>query len=362
MAEEQGTESNLENVAEASEAPPSLRDTITSAMDEVETQETAPPASETEGAAQEAKQGLERGEDGKFKPAAKEATPATEQPATETPATEQPKVVRAPGSWRPALREKFGKLDPDVQQEIMKREREIATGFNEVSEVKKFRDNFLQTMNQYQNVINAEGGRPLETVHNLMKTANVLYAGTPIQKAQTVAAIIRNFGIDIEALDQELSGQGGQGGQGRTAQPDLSQLIQQQVQTALAPLLQQQQVRGHQQEQEAMTELQNFLDDPKNEFAYDVKDTMADLMELAAKRGEKLDLHTAYSRAILAHNDIAEVVARRKVSQQAESVAETAKAAKRKAVSITGAPARSLPSANNLRATIEAAMDQHSEA
>lgn len=341
---------------------PSLRDTISQAMDQAE-ESTEEIGSETEGAKQEAKQGLERDAEGKLKPkdeAQKDEEGKDEEGKNETaeakPKDEQPRPVRAPGTWRPALREKFAKLDPDVQQEILKREREIHQGFNEVGEVKKFRDHFLGTVNQYSNVINAEGGRPLETIHNLLKTANVLYAGTPIQKAQTVAAIIKNFGIDITTLDEELSGMAQGQPRPQTAQPDIATLVQQQIQAALAPMVQQ---RDQQVTQSAQEELDEFASNPENEFFEDVKETMADILEAATARGTKMDLQTAYRRAILAHNDIADVVARRQLSKQTTGLNSQAQAKKKKSVSLSGAPDRPVVGGENLRETIIAAMEQH---
>lgn len=353
--------------------PLSMADTIAAAMDAAEETEkpdteAAKPEdsgekpegqeSETEGAKQEGKAGLKRDKDGKI--VAKDDTKSKETEGKPEETEGKPeRPVRAPGSWKAATREKFAKLDPDVQQEIMRREREISQGFNEVSEVKKFREHFMGSVNQYAHVINAEGGRPLETIHNLLQTANVLYTGTPIQKAMTVASIIKNFGISLETLDDVLAGNGGEEGRGQAQSPDIAAVIQAELAKALGPVMQRHKAQEQQTLQATQEELQNFLDDPANEFAYDVKDTMADILEAAANRGQKMDLQTAYSRAILAHNDIAEVVARRKTQEQVTKSSAAAAAAKKKSVSITGAPEKAVPGSGTMRDTIVAAMEQH---
>lgn len=359
------SESKLGEVAEAAE-PLSMADSVAAAFDAVEEKEkpvlaegteTSPDTtSETDGAKQEAKSGLVRDKEGKI--VAKEEKPESAEEKPEgTEEKSAAKVVRAPGSWKPATREKFAKLDPDVQQEIIRREREISQGFNDVSEVKKFREHFMGSVNQYAHVINAEGGKPLETIHNLLQTANVLYTGTPVQKAHTVAAIIKNFGISLETLDDVLSGQGGNAT--ASQQPDISSIIQAELTKALGPLTQRQQAQEQQVAQDTQQEIQDFMDDPANEFSYDVRETMADLLEASAKRNQKMDLPTAYSRAILAHNDIAEVVARRKTQESVTKSAATAAAAKKKSVSISGAPEKVVPGSGNMRDTILAAMEQH---
>jgi len=337
----------------------SLRETIEASIASAEEADAGEGQvkSETEGAKQEAKQGLERDDTGKFQPK-EDAKPVVE---VEKPVIEEaPAAIKAPTSWRPAAREKFAKLELDVQQEIIKREQEMSRGFNEVTDIRKFRDHFLGSVNQYANVINAEGGKPLETVDNLLKTANVLYSGSQLQKAQTVAAIIKNFGIDITALDEALVA-GGSGAAQHTQAPDMQQQIQQQIQQALAPLLRGQRDAEERTSQDAATELEAFMADPKNEFAADVAETMADLLEVSANRGQKMNLSTAYSRAILAHNDIADVVARRETQARAASASVKAVAAKKKAVSISGAPVKSLPSEDgSLRQDILNAIDANS--
>ncbi|MCJ7432755.1 MAG: hypothetical protein MUO77_04640 [Anaerolineales bacterium] len=292
---------------EIDQEAPSLRDSIVAATDQAEStadlepkvlvpadktaaelEITEEPKSETKGAKDEEKQGLQRDGKGKFQKGTKEELPPQDE------ATQLPKS-RAPSSWRPALREKWAALPAEVQQEVLKREREIGQGFNEVGEVKKFRDSFLQTINPYQNIFQAEGNQPLKTINDLLQTASVLYNGGAMQKAQTVAQMIRSFGIDLQILDGILSGQPQQAGATGGTSPgmnngsDISRLVQMAVQSALQPMLQGQQEAAKREEQDALSVIDTFATDAKNEFFDDVKDDMADLLELAAKRGQKMD-------------------------------------------------------------------------
>ena len=379
----------------------SLRDTLEASIASQETddgtQETAAPAdgavarstpapdkqpqpaddaaSETEGAKVEAKAGLKRDAKGRILPKegvlpAAEEKPAVKGKEVKPEEEEQPQLAKskAPSSWRPAMREKWAGLPADVQSEIIKREREIGQGFNEIGEIKKFRDSFLGTINPYAHVFASEGNQPLKTINDLLRTASVFYSGAPMQKAQTMAAMIQNFGIDIQLLDNILSGasgqatgqQGQQGGRAVQGGPDLSQLVQQAVQNALAPVLQGQQQAAAREEQQASQSIEDFANDPKNEFFEDVKDTMADILEAAAKRGTQMDLSTAYNRAILAHNDIADVVADRRLKEKTAVAHQAAQSARRKAVSISGAPAleTSSSSGNSIRDSINSAIEQ----
>ena len=366
----------MSDEVETQEQEPSLRDAIVAATEQSETPEALESAespvaavaeagevpevkSETKGAQEEQKQGLERDGKGKFQ----KKSPASQETAPTEEATQLAKS-RAPSSWRPALREKWTALPAEVQAEVLKREREIGQGFNEIGEIKKFRDSFLQTINPYQNIFQAEGGQPMQTITNLLQTAGVLYNGAPMQKAQTVAQMIKSFGIDVRMLDELLSGQPptqgqGQGtGGGMNGGPDISRLVQNAVQSALAPVLRGQQEAAQREEEDAVSAIDQFAQDPKNEFFEDVKDEMADLLEMAAKRGQKMDLSTAYNRAILAHSDIADIVSQRKLQERTSAASSAAAAARRKAVSITGAPANeSANPGNSIRDALNNAIE-----
>jgi hypothetical protein len=278
---------------------------------------------------------------------------------------------RAPGSWTPVAREKWAALPTEIQREVLKRERDIANGFNEVAEIKKFRDVYGGIMNQHQGIINAEGGDGMKMTRDLFQTAATLYNGSPDQKVRTVAAMIRNFGIDLQMLDEHLSQTMGNGGNGAAPPqrsqyagggPDIASLVRQQVDAALAPYAN--------QRQEALTrevddDIANFASDPANEFFDDVKDTMADLLDVATKQHKTLSLQDAYKRATLMHSEIADVITDRQLREKASSRNEAAAKAKRRAVSVTGAPATDLATGvqrgDSLRADLEAAIEANSE-
>jgi len=282
-----------------------------------------------------------RDETGKFRK--RETSPpdkpakAEEKPAEKPVVADQAKLT-PPQSWKPAVRDHWAKIPAEVQQEIHRREREIATGLRDAAQARKFTQDFYDVVSPFAQFIEADRATPLQAVQNLMRTSATLRVGTPMQKAQTAAEIIRNFGVDIAMLDGLLAGQ--------NVNSPLDPIMQA-VDQRLAPvnqLLQQlRQNQGAQQQQLAQaadTDIETFAADAKNEFFLDVKDTMADLLEIAAKQGKKLDLQTAYNRAILMHDDIAEVVQERSLRSRAEAASAAARNARRKSVSISGAPDR----------------------
>jgi hypothetical protein len=332
----------------------SLRDTLTEAFDSAETPETptteakeTPPVEEVKDVTPEATQetpaktetkpetpktttGRKQGRDGKFLP--------KEEPKEE--AKDDPKLPksRAPGTWTAGAREKWNGLPPEIQREVLRRERDIANGFSEIGRIRQFGQMMQETWAPFQGIIAAEGGNAVKVTRDLFSTAAALYSGTPQQKVDTVAQMIKVFGVDIRMLDNTLSGVVGSHQQPQPV--DIQQHVNTAVQKALAPVYQERQQTQKQMEAEAYGEIDAFANDAKNEFFPDVRETMADLLEVASKQGKTMDLQTAYNRAILMHGDIADVIQERSLKEKAARASQTAAAARKKAVSVTGAPAK----------------------
>jgi hypothetical protein len=188
----------------------------------------------------------------------------------------------------------------------------------------------------------------------MMQTAAIFRTGTAQQKAQTAAHIIKNFGVDLPMLDSMLAG---------SYQQDP---VQAQINEQLAPVhALQKQVQDMQRERmesvdnSASQSIEAFGADPANEFFADVRETMADILDLAAQRGQAMDLSTAYNRAIMMHDDISEVVTQRRLAAEVGKRSEPARRARAKAVSVTGAPAQgeTPPKSGNIRDDILNAID-----
>jgi hypothetical protein len=336
---------DLEAAFTADEAPPEDKGAELPPEGPAKAPEGAPPAKtppedETPPGPSE-KKGAEKGPDGKFKKRevgdVKPDAQIQKELAAEPP--QLPKS-RAPGSWKPSAREKWAGLPPEIQQEVLRREKDMANGFNEVGNIKKFRDDFHQVIAPYQNIIATEGGNPLKMVNDLFATASVLYHGTPQSKVNTIAAFIKNFGVDLPMLDSALAGDPPKANSGGAGGQDIAAIVNAQVQQALAPILAGQRGNTQALQQEVTSNIEAFAQDPKNEWFEDVKDTMADVLEIAAKQGKTMDLQTAYNRATMMHSEIAEVVADRQLREKAAAASAAAASAKKKAVSVTGAPAK----------------------
>ena len=270
---------------------------------------------------------------------------APEEPNPATPGAEDAAAVAtgtAPKSLSPAAREAWKDLPEAVKTDIAKREADYEKGIVQYADNAKRAEAMDRSLAPFQQLFAMNGGGPQQTLEPLLQTASVLQMGSPQQKAQTAANLIKQFGVDIRMLDGMLVGE----------QPQQSQqdIINQAVQQAVAPYQQQVQQQKHQQQQAVNNEVNQFA--AQNEFYGDVSDTMADLMEMAAKRGRELTMQDAYDQACRIHPQISQVLAGR----QAQSVTAPRQNA---AVSISGSPGGGGDSrpADSIRGQIEAAWE-----
>jgi serine/threonine protein phosphatase PrpC len=113
---------------------------------------------------------------------------------------------------------------------------------------------------------------------------------------------------------------------------------------------------------EAGENIEAFGEDPANEFFEDVRADMADIIDLATQRGQKMSLKQAYDRAIMMNEEIADVVSQRKLAETIQQSQKPVQAAKRAAVSVTGAPTVGAAGgeSGSLRDSILNAMDSQS--
>lgn len=273
---------------------------------------------------------------------------------------------RAPASWRPDIREHWGTLPEPVRAEIQRRETEVARTLQETAEARKTAESVMKTIEPYQAFIRAENSNPLQAIDNLMSTAARLRTGTAPELATMVAGIVNQFGIGrfgngfIEMLDGALAGQ--------APKQDPQQLAMEQVlnqrlapmQNMLTQFQQAQQIQQQQAAQAAQSEVSTFLD--RAEFANDVREDMADLIEAAQRRGQNLSLPDAYKKACMMNDTVRSVISQRVKAQGAQQGTQAAQRAKSTAVQVSGAAPRGAlkQESTDVRSAIEAAIQMSS--
>ena len=310
-------------------------------------------------APESAQEARARDEKGRFAPKLGDA-PAKPQEAPAASSTppvqnaEPPKptieAVKPPQSWRPAVREKFATLPPEVQQEVIRREREVEQTQRESAEARAGYQRFRETLAPFEHMIRAGGADPYQTVGGLMQTAMALQSGAPGNKATIVANLIKHYGVDLNLLASTLEGQPvAPQEQAPYRDPRVDQLLSQV-----------EQARSYKQQQMA-AEAQRLISEIQGEeFFADVKDAMADILEVAAKRGVAMSPRDAYNRAVWADPHVAEVLQQRQAAKLARTPNGATQRAQAAAASIKGSPAvaGSATQSGNLRDDLEAALER----
>lgn len=262
-------------------------------------------------------------------------------------ATPAPAVSKqAPVSWKPEEREQWASMKPEAQSAVIRREREVDAALRTSAEARRFHDEFVKTVQPYEAMIRAENSTPLRAVNELFMTAAALRTAPPGMKAALVADMIMEFGIDLPTLDRTLLARlQGAPAPGHTTDPILEAVDQR-----LKPVMDFfTQIQGAQQgsiqqlETEVSTTWDEFATNPEYEFANDLKEDIADILELAGRRKQVVSLQDAYKRATLAHPTISKILADRQQANGATQQTAAARRALAAAVSLPsngGAPSR----------------------
>lgn len=374
--------------ADTAAAEPSIRDALSSAFDDADAAAGAasddPPARATDGPAKaptdEGQDGGsgERARDDKGRFAAStpkppDATSAPAAPATPAPPGQQqarapmppapaPLELRAPAAWKPQVREMWGAVPAEVRAEIHRRESEHQHTLQAAAQARQFQDAFERVVRPYEIFIRAENSTPLDAVDNLMRMAAVMRTGTPSQKVDVVANIIKQWQIDLPMLDSVVAAH-------VTGQP-APQFSGAQTQAFRDPRLDQLLAAQHQQAQDNMRnmqaeltrEVEAFAANPKNEFFEDVRAVMSDLIAMAAKRGEAMTMDQAYAKACQLDDNVSKILSQRASARQASANTNAALRARRAAASVRGDTTlndgATVPRDDSIRASLEAAFDE----
>ena len=237
-------------------------------------------------------------------------------PAVSDVPDKNPPLNTPPKGLSPEAREAWKDTPDAVRAEIAKREQDYEAGIVKYAQNAKRAEAMDRTLQPFQQLFAMNGG-PANTIPGLLQTASLLQMGSGPQKAQTVANLIKQFGVDIQTLDSLLVGE--------TPQEKPDQKFEQMLNERLSPLqqqLQQYQQREQQQFQQSQqmveTDLQRFASDPEHEFYSDVRGEMADLLEMAANRGREMSLKEAYNIACSTHPSISKIIQNRTMQQDVD--------------------------------------------
>ena len=229
---------------------------------------------------------------------------------------------KPPVGLSPEAREEWANVPPAVKDHIARNEQRMEGMAQKYGHNAKRAEAMDRSLAPYAQLFAMNGG-PGETLPALLQTASQLQMGSGPQKAQAVANIIKQFGIDIKTLDNMLVGESPP--QEVQQQSQIEQMLNQRLQ----PLQQQlgvYQQRDQQMAQQAQGQVANEVNTfgSQNEFYNDVRSDMADLLDMAANRGRKMSMQEAYNTACAAHPQISKVMQSRQSSKSVQQKRQAA--------------------------------------
>ena len=365
----------------------SLRDEVAGALDDLATLdepgEKATTTTTTPG---------DRDERGRFAPRREpregEVPPASSAPKKEPregevpPASSAPKAPppgqdgkvppvtaprAAPASWRPLAREAWGRLPAEVHEEVHRRETEVQRVLQEAAPVRQYAVRLAEVVAPYAAMIRAEQAQrgeeydPLRSIGGLLSSAALLRTGGASQKAELVASLISDFGVDLEVLQDRLverfQRSGGQPGAG-APRPQGGEVRDPRVDQLLADRERERVEAERREEDRVVREVESWGRD--KEFFQVLRHDMGVLVALERERGADLSLQEAYDRAALHHPEVSKVLEQRRAVERANSAQAESTRARRAGSSVRPEPAPRAPAAkreaSTLREDIEASL------
>lgn len=262
-------------------------------------------------------------------------TPAAEKPDTALPVTDKAAVqptdgkvtdpitgrvsepMKPPAGWTPALREKWGSIDPTVQKFIRDNEVHVSKKLQEVADERKLASEFKDIAAPYEAMLRGFNTTAAAHAKDLFNLSHTLNTGSPQTRAQVLANMIHHFQPDPAALSHYVSN----GSRGTQAPPTIApppkveELVQQALDARDAKT----------QEATIASDIEKFAADPKNTYYEDVRDMMGKLIQAGVVDAPTMPelFKKAYDLACSQHPEIAPILARQ---SQAPAAAPAVKA------------------------------------
>lgn len=247
----------------------------------------------------------------------------------------------APSSWNKDVAGKWADLPAEVRAEIHRRENDYHRGIDQYKQAANIAHEVQTTLQPYMANIQAAGVHPLQAVGKLMQADHVLRNGAPEEKAQFLAQIARDYGVDLNQV-QPLP----------PMDPQVQQLMRQNQQ-----LQQFQQSTLQTQQQAVLSEIEAFRANPENADFEVIKGEMSKLLEA----GLATSLEDARDKARWMRPDIRQTLVHQQSANAQKQQAEAAR--RQRAQSAAGGVKGSAPSKTttaqhgDVRDALEAAWD-----
>lgn len=258
------------------------------------------------------------------------AEPEVKEAPEEVAAPEENKEVepakpsKAPASWKTDAKQVFDTLPETAQAEIMRREQEINTTLAQTANERKLATAYMNTASKYESMYQARGINSLQAAEQLFEADRLLSTGTRQERANVLAELIQQYGVGqfgdefFNDIDSVLVN--------KAKQPQIDPALNQRLSQVEQFARQQQEVLSNQQrfaqEEEQKTinsNIEQFRNDPKNEFFEQVRNHMGVLLSGNAAK----DLADAYEQACYANPEVRKVLLQREQQNRQRVAAGT---------------------------------------
>ena len=257
-----------------------------------------------------------------------------------------------PKSLRMELQPHWEKTPHELLTAVNQREADYEAGIVKYKTRDAEAKAVIDLFEPYQWMLRNEGATPQTAIVPLLQTAALLRTGTPLQKAQSVAQVMQQFGIPLEHIQQLFSGQVPQ-------QDNQYNQLAQQVQQLTQHISNSQHRENQSNNVRVHSEISKFAGNPAHSHFETLQPKMITLLENPGilgdisnmSDGEKLKV--AYDVALRLDDTIPQIS-----HQQIAVAVQRAKAA---AIQVRGAPSSSAiaaPNSNDRRAVIANAIRQ----
>lgn len=267
-----------------------------------------------------------------------------DEPASPTIVGEAPV---APVSWPKDKAEAWNKLDPDARDYILKREAEVAKGFQTTAEKYKPFEELDRVLEPVKAKLQAEGLSPAQGIQRLLRAQDMLETN-PVQAINWLA---RSYGVNLGQLTQQPPA-----GQEQTQQPPADPRIESAL-SRVERLEREAQERAQRDaasfEQNLKADVEKFRASPEHPHFDDVKADMAALLSA----GVVTDLKEAYEKAVWANPTArTKVLEDQRKADAAKAADAAAKAKQAGSLNVRSTPANSAPP-KNIDETLSRAWD-----
>lgn len=191
-------------------------------------------------------------------------------------------IERAPNTWKQETAQKWETIDPEIRQEIIRRESEFHSGIEQYKSAANLGNSFHDVAKGYLEDMNTRGIPPLQMVAGFFELERILATGTNEQKLDTFAKIARDYGIDF-------SGNGDY-----VIQDETIQELRGKIQRLESNQAKYQETTAQSERARIQNEIDTFSKDPVNKYFNEVQNDMAALIT----GGKATGLKDAYEQAI----------------------------------------------------------------